>query len=248
MTTDTILRAATQQDLDEVMAWLKEEDRNEGTGFWCNRSVIQDAFNEGELHVAVLDCHPVALLAYGLTNNGILETEPRFRGRGLAKQLVERAIRAERDRDKRCILEFQCAPETSVPFWKHLGFAIFAQHGQTYGRMILERAHPVPTGEVVSVLVERHWDPAQHYPPAPRVSLVEPPAVRLQSGEIALAQRVIFADDTPEFCGHRRDPVARIIVEGRQIFFDKVKRERARMLGMEEDCDGVFYLDRLLDV
>jgi hypothetical protein len=40
----------------------------------------------------------------------------------------------------------------------------------------------------------------------------------------------------------------RIIVEGRQIFFDKVKRERARVLGMEQDCDGVFYLDRLLDV
>jgi hypothetical protein len=59
---------------------------------------------------------------------------------------------------------------------------------------------------------------------------------------------VIFADDTPEFSRDRRDPVVRIIVEGRQIFFDKVKRERARVLGMEQDCDGVFYLDRLLDV
>ena len=103
MTTDTILRAATQQDLEEVLAWLKEEDRNEGTGFWCNRNVIQDAFMDGELHVAVLDGRPMALLAYGLTRNGILETEPRFRGRGLAKQLVERAIRAEQDRDERCI-------------------------------------------------------------------------------------------------------------------------------------------------
>jgi GNAT superfamily N-acetyltransferase len=248
LTTGTILRAATQQDLEEVLAWLKEEDRNEGTGFWCNRNVIQDAFMDGELQVAVLDGHPMALLAYGLTRNGILETEPRFRGRGLARQLVERAIRAEQDRDERCILEFQCAPETSVPFWKHLGFAIFEQHGQTYGRMILERALRVPNGEVVSVLVEHHWDPAQHYPPATPVCLAEPPAVRLQSGEIVLGQRVILADDTPQFSGDRRDPVARIMVEGRQIFFDKVKRERARVLGMEQDCNGVFYLDRLLDV
>lgn len=29
---DTILRAATGQDLEEVMAWLKVEDRDEGAG------------------------------------------------------------------------------------------------------------------------------------------------------------------------------------------------------------------------
>jgi GNAT superfamily N-acetyltransferase len=245
---DTILRAATRQDLEEVMVWLKNEDRNEGTGFWCNRNVIQDAFIEGTLDVAVVDGHPGAFLAYGLTYSGILETGPQFRGRGLAKQLVARALTIAREHDGRCVLEFQCAPETSAPFWQHMGFKIFEQHGNTYGQMTLERSLPVPAGEMVSVLIERHWDPSQHSPSVHPASVVQPSAVRLPSGEIALGQRVIFPDGTPGFSSDRRDPVARIIVEGRQVFFDKVKREEALTLGMQQDRGGVFYLDRLVNV
>jgi len=71
-----MIRTASRDDFDKLMNWLKAEYEETGGGFYCNHSVIEDAYRDGELVVLIDNDEPVAFIAYGLTHNGILEVRP----------------------------------------------------------------------------------------------------------------------------------------------------------------------------
>lgn len=75
--------------------------------------------------------------------------------------------------------------------------------------------------------------------PAP-LSVWEPEAVRLLDGTIELGQRVVGF----QRYGAIGDLVAEIVVDGKQVFFDKAKRDRAYDLGLEQQpVTYAWYID-----
>ncbi|AZO32529.1 GNAT family N-acetyltransferase [Mesorhizobium sp. M1B.F.Ca.ET.045.04.1.1] len=117
----------------QIMDWLKAE-REE-------RSVIADAHSDGEMIALIENDVPVAFLAYDLTYDGILEVRPDRRGLGYGKALALAALKQAVEDDRRCILDIQCAPLTSIPFWEKLGFRI---RFENYAYMPLPKALDVP--------------------------------------------------------------------------------------------------------
>jgi len=76
--------------------------------------------------------------------------------------LAQTALQNAIDDDRRCILDIQCAPWTSIPFWEKCGFRIYREN---YAYMLLPRELELPDrGRVVDVTISLHSDPDQHYP------------------------------------------------------------------------------------
>ncbi|WP_315923219.1 GNAT family N-acetyltransferase [Mesorhizobium sp. SP-1A] len=223
------------------MDWLKAERDETGEGFYCNRSVIKDAHDDGEMVALIENDVPVAFIAYGLTRNGILEVRPDRRGLGYGKALAQAALQREIDDDRRCILDIECAPETSIPFWEKFGFRIYAER---YAYKVLPKTLELPgSGVGVDVTISLYRDPDQHYPSTSTPHAVfKPKAIRTENGDIYLSHRVVFENIADP---SRRDPVGRITVDGRDVFFNKVKYEEAYQLGIRRDRDSNFFVDRL---
>jgi hypothetical protein len=50
---------ATPADLAAVLAWLEREYEEDGEGFWCNRRIIDNALEHGDLWVIRRGDEPV---------------------------------------------------------------------------------------------------------------------------------------------------------------------------------------------
>ncbi|MER9336630.1 GNAT family N-acetyltransferase [Mesorhizobium sp. M0293] len=236
-----IIRKASEDDFQKIMDWLRAEREETGEGFYCNRSVIEDAHADGEMIALIENDMPVAFIAYGLIRNGILEVRPDRRDLGYGKALAEDALQRAIDDDRRCILDIECAPWASIPFWEKIGFRIYSQN---YAYMLLPKILKLPErGTEADVTISLYRDPDQHSPEGSVPQAVfKPKAVRSEDGLIHLGQRIIFDNKADN---SHRDPVARVSIDGRDVFFDKLKYDGASQLGIRRDEGGNFYADHL---
>lgn len=237
------IRYSTDMDLEEILRWLREQNRNGvDDTFFCNRSIVIESHNEGKLLVFI-DSEtnkPFAFQLGELTSPGILEVRVDKRGQGVGEKLVKYRIREARESDK-CLLRIQCKPESSIPFWKHMGFQLYGNE-KNCAFMLLEKKHILPEDGVDCKLKicffpeERMW-----IDDTPPIKTFTPSAVKTSDGFIYLTDRFSFFDVRDNF---DHDTVLSIHVDGEQIYLDKAKREEARELGVKYD-NGAFYLDRL---
>ena len=232
-----LIRKSTDADLASVIQWLKEEHEKCATGFFCNRDVITAAHSNKEMIVLVINGSPVAFLANGLGRDGILEVRKDRRGRGYGKALAEEGLRQAIADDDVCVLDIQCAPSSSIPFWEGMGFTIYSGD---YASRNLPRTLALPAaGKDVELEIREHLDPAQHYPETSiATQFIKPHARRGEDGNIYLEERIIFGRSTSF-----RDMVARIIVDGEDRFFNKLKYDEAAECGVCRDKYGNFYID-----
>jgi GNAT superfamily N-acetyltransferase len=232
-----LIRKSTDADLASVIQWLKEEHEKCATGFFCNRDVITAAHSNKEMIVLVINGSPVAFLANGLGRDGILEVRKDRRGRGYGKALAEEGLRQAIADDDVCVLDIQCAPSSSIPFWEGMGFTIYSGD---YASRNLPRTLALPAaGKDVELEIREHLDPAQHYPETSiATQFFKPHARRGEDGNIYLEERIIFGRSTSF-----RDMVARIIVDGEDRFFNKLKYDEAAECGVCRDKYGNFYID-----
>lgn len=237
------VRRAVQNDFNALMAWLKAEWEQTERGFYCNRGVIERAFISGQLIVAVEQNEPVAFLASGLTRDGILEVRPDKRGRGLGRLMFEAGLQEAVDLDI-SMLEIECAPATSATFWQRMGFTLFSER---YAFMEIPKTYELPTGgSEVDVVISFHIDPDQQYGRLDgATSSFTPKAVRVEDGSIHLESRVLH---NPHLAKESGDPVVRIVVNGQQIYFHKVKYKEASELGVQRDLEGNFYIDKIMSM
>lgn len=188
----------------------------------------------------LLDDETVAVLVDGTAGPNILSVRPDLRGQGLggqfARWLFERAL--ERDYS---VLEIECEPRTSVPFWRKHGFQPMSDgpDGFRHAFKLLERRHALVDGPDVSVVVslfptERNWNPS-----------TEPYWVRTergrgQNGRVQLPARVpLYQPGEP----HLADCVVRVTVDQKGVYEDKLKRPEARERGINRDPGGSYYMD-----
>ena len=241
---------ATAEDLNYILAWLKREyDEDGGSGFWCNRSVISDALGKpGNLWAIRRNGEAVAFQV-GKYDADILSVRKEHQKCGLATSLLEASIeRAEAANVN--VLSVQCAPETSLGFWKRMGFEEYSdpqRPNDLMVRRVLPRTFDLPANlPVVEVVIgfypeAAQYDRSQDIPPIVEHRVA---GVRDHDKSIMLERRVLgFCDDEPE----GRDLTIKIEVNGLERCFCKAKHQGARDVGVQQDRIGdVFFIDRVI--
>mgnify|MGYP001598586588 CR=1 FL=1 len=125
MSPETTVVLATEAHLLEILAWLKQEERETGEGFYCNREIIVESQQQGEVCCAVVRSTVVGFVVQTRKSVGasidILEVKPQCRGQGFGKMLALGAIERLFESGAEFIT-VRCAPRSSERFWKSLGF------------------------------------------------------------------------------------------------------------------------------
>ncbi|WP_372399828.1 GNAT family N-acetyltransferase [Azospirillum sp. HJ39] len=232
---------ATEVDLAEAERWLKAEYEDAGEGFWCNWRIIAKGQNEGNLYVAVDDSTdlPIALLLNGRIGPDILSVRVDHRGRGAGRRLAEFAIALLREQDA-CVVEIECAPRTSIPFWRRMGFTPYAGN-RAY--MLLGKSSRLPQGApAADVRIAFYPESAKWQKDVEPLMVATPQAVRESVVSLGLAERVVL------FTGERPDAVDLVVsitVDGTELYRGKAKYPEAGALGVIRDS-YVFYIDEIV--
>lgn len=247
--TPTEVSPATQDDLVCILAWLEREyDEDGGDGFWCNRGVIGDAFDEpGNLWVIRRDEEAVAFQV-GEYAASIISVRKDHRRSGLATSFVEASIERAKIADVN-VLSVQCAPEASFTFWTRMGFEKYHDYrrlNELRVRRVLPRTFDLPANSSpIEVIVGFYPEKATYHDgqDTPPIAEHRVAGFRDLDGSIRLERRLIgLCHDEPD-C---RDLAIKIEVNGVVRCFGKAKHQAAEDAGVRRDSiGGTFFLDRL---
>lgn len=231
------IRKSSNADLAEVLRWSKQDEDNEEISFYCNRNVISECHDEGELYVLVDPATdlPIAFLANGRYEPYILSVKADRRGEQHGYALAQFMIDLWRTTDASAI-EFECAPKSSIPFWQHMGFQMY-RPDRAY--MLLPKVYELPPGAPgAEVKITFYPEQVQYREDVASLMMATPRAVRTGSGTISLAERVfVFENLIP---GNHKDIVVSIEVDDREVYRDKAKYPGASALGVRRDGQGWF--------
>lgn len=240
---------ATHEDLTCILDWLEREyNEDGGLGFWCNRKIITRALGRpGGLWVIRRKGEAVAFQV-GEFAADIISVRKDERRCGLARRLVEASIGRAEAKDVN-VLSGECAPETSLGFWKRMGFEEYRDPLQPNAltvRRVLPRTFSLPPNLPIVEAVIGFYPEASQYHLSRDVKPISEDRVagsRNQDGSVTLVRRVLgICDDEPE----GRDLVVKVEVDGMERCFCKAKHQSARDLGVRQDEIGnTFYVDRL---
>jgi GNAT superfamily N-acetyltransferase len=238
-----MIERSSDEDLGEIIRWLATEAAEGNSTFHPNRNLIAQGHVDGEL--LVLREHE-KVVAFALGEPGIidiLETRPGYRGRGLGRRLAQHCIDRAAAADV-AVIECECAPPTSLPFWQAMGFERIPSRYGHNPRVLLrvDKRHRLPSGSPVAVVIRTFDEEALYREAVPSLHEYRPTAVRLESGKIALAERILLHEPTlPN--GH--DLAVEIEVDGELVVFDKAKRQKMSAIGVRHDRFQYFFLDRI---
>lgn len=247
----TYIRQSQDVDLPAILTWLKVEydQAGTGTGFWCNRSIIEQAHDDCRLVVADdgdTD-RAVAFQVGGLLHPGILEVRPDKRGMGFGRRLVEYCIARAREEDE-CVLHIECNPASSVPFWKRMGFCLFSDafgercpsDARNHAFRILNKGHGNVPAESVEVPVQIRFRAECG------VTLTQSQlsGYRLNHRQLVLQHRVVA------YCPSRAfalgDAFVDVHINGRSLYSGKAKYEEAKAIGVQNRNGEVYFIDEVV--
>ncbi len=239
------IRNSTDADLAEVGRWLKAEHERDGEGFWNNLNIIEGAHAKGRLFVLpdeVTDL-PIGFIANGEDGPDVLAVRTDRRGESVGRRLAQHMIQMFTDQDEVSVIELQCEPETSIPFWRKMGFTHYRSQGRDRAYRVVEKTWPVdPDAPVVDVRIAFFPESAKCRPDTEPLLVVTAKAVWETEFSIGLTKRVVFHTGTRSGAN---DTVVSITVDGVELYKDKAKYERANDLGVEADSYA-YYLDEVV--
>ncbi|MET3384188.1 hypothetical protein [Variovorax paradoxus] len=242
------VRQATDADVAYIHSWLQTQSAEDVPGtFMCNWNLTLEVHAEGELVVYAAPETDLAV-AYqwgGLLRPGIMEVRADLRGRGIGRTLTQYRLAQAWAKDED-ILYIQCKPSTSIPFWQSMEFRMInATHtGKNYAYRIVPRQLELPEGSPAQVRIEFFAEDRKWSPGLPPFAAYTPAAVRDEDGDVWLAERVHVFDGGYDRPNTLRDIVARVEIDGREVFLDKLKYDAAFDLGFNECVNG-YYVDVL---
>ncbi|WP_447927784.1 GNAT family N-acetyltransferase [Vreelandella sp. EE27] len=225
-------RLATDFDVQRIYSWLLEHGRREVHGsFLCNWILTQRVHKDNQLFVATLADEPIA---YIWEDFGIVEVREEFRNKGVGKRLVEYAMECAIS-SGRCAVSIECKPESSIPFWKKMGFEF---HNENKASCVFEKSFDMPVdGLPINVDIMFYPEQAKWIPETLPIKSFSPPAMLDNQGIIHLQHRVganVGNDDA----------MIRICVDGENIYFDKARYPDAETVGVNYSS-GAFYIDKV---
>lgn len=243
--TNAKVSKAKKEDLHCILAWLKcEYDEDGGSGFWCNRGVIEKSFREDhDLWVIRQDGKAVAFQV-GKYAAVILAVRKDHRKQGMAASLIEASVRRARA-DNVTALSVQCAPEESLEFWKHMGFKEYSdprRPGLLLARRTLPQTFELPLSAPKIKVVIGFYPEATNYGGGSEITpIIEHFVMGVQDldGSIMLERRVVgICSDEPD----GKDLIVRIVVNNTHCCFCKAKHQEAKDFGLEHDPIGSTFL------
>lgn len=122
-----------QNQLDEIQNWLILEENESGEGFYCNWSIISNAFSKDQMAIILLNSCVVGFAVWKYPDNltaeiDIVEIIPTQRNKGLCKHLILNLFEYFKNRNIYAV-DLQCNPASSEPIWRKLGFIDFPIKG-----------------------------------------------------------------------------------------------------------------------
>lgn len=136
----------TKTDFEKVKKWLIDEYKTLNEGFYCNWSIIEKAFGNGNFVTIDLGGMPVGFIVWKkgeiYAEIDILEIKPDQRGKGIGNYFINEFSEFLRFQEIVAIKLF-CSPRESERFWKKLGFTKFPERGYsesdlTYYKPLIE--------------------------------------------------------------------------------------------------------------
>ncbi len=238
------VQKATVNDLATVLGWLEREYAEDDVeGFWCNRSMIERALEDGDLWVIRRDSEAVAFQV-GDYAADIVSVRKEHRRQGLGDALFAAALeRAVEDNVN--VLSIECMPRSSWPFWRRHGFERYgdmSEWGKITARRVLTRSFDIPSDLPSADVAISFYPEAATYPrDVPPISVYQVRGGRLDDGAIMLERRVIgLCSDEPE----GKDLAIKIAVDGVLRCFGKAKHDEAEEAGVTRDWKGsAFFID-----
>jgi len=237
------IRYSTDKDLEEILKWISEQEQTgiEDT-FYSNRNLTIEMHQKGKL-IVYIDPNTDKAIAYqwgSLISPGITEVRVDKRGQGIGKKLVEYRIQEARENNL-VLLQIQCEPRSSIPFWKHMGFQLYGGQFGNNAFMLLEKKHTLPSDgkpcmtEICFYPERRKWEPD-----TPALKIFTAQGI-IKDNIIYLPERISYYDPSYQI---NKDPVVSISVDNELIYLDKAKYEKAYNLGVKRD-DSAFFLDEI---
>src|SRR3546814_16945105 len=111
---------ATPTDLAAVLAWLEREYAEDGEGFWCNRRIIENALEHGDLRVIRRGVEAVAVQV-GDSAAHIVSVRRDCRSQELRDSLFQASLQRAMT-DYVTVLKLECTPRNSWTFCILHGF------------------------------------------------------------------------------------------------------------------------------
>lgn len=124
----------------QVLNWLCE-NMNEGSGFYNNKEMIEQGFDEGCIHCAICGNCVVAFGLFSLwkvskgSQIAIMEVHPAHRRRGYGTLLAKHIANHLR-LNGALVAHLECNPRESEPFWRSLGFFDYVDSGSNSRKKI----------------------------------------------------------------------------------------------------------------
>lgn len=233
---DISIRFATDKDMADIHSWLLDHGRRGIDGsFLCNWSLTENTYNEGKVIVGILNGQPVA---YMWCDFGIAEVREDLRGQGIGRKLVEHALTIARENDIACI-DIECTPETSIPFWKKLGFKLYSENN---AYLLIEKPLPLPTvAEPVDIEISFYPESRKWSSETKAIYSFSPSAVKGKDSLIYLSHRVaIFANSSI----WNSDPIVSIKASGYEVYLGKAKHQEASDIGVKYN-GGAYAIERI---
>lgn len=234
---------STAADLTEVLNWLAQEAAEGNSTFHPNRGLISEGHDEGDL-VVMRDQGRVVAFSLGAPGViDIFETRPDCRGRGygrvLADHCIERAAAANM-----AAIEFECAPDTSLPFWQAMGFEeIPAPYGYNPWVMLrVGKRYPLPAGTPVEVVIRTFDEEVMYDQGIEPLHEYRPAAVRTENDVVHLLDRVVLHEPG---LPRDHDLAVEIKLGGERLVLDKAKRAKLAAFGVRHDRFRQYFVDRI---
>lgn len=152
-----------EQDMQEVLVWLKEEMDNYGSSFYHNRNVIEDALERNNLIVFNHNGKSIGMAVwYGYdaiqVNIDIFVIHPSYRKKGFGEFYYKEISDFFRSRNFK-IAKLFCSPEESESFWIKMGFIEYpdckTNDPLIYYQVLVDTASIVNDGEIEKIEL---WD------------------------------------------------------------------------------------------
>ena len=237
------MRPAAERDLASIETWLRLEREQTGEGFYCNWSIIEKGFGAGHLFVLGAQGDVLGFVLDAPYGPDILEVRPDARGAGRGRQLAQAAIATAFERGI-SVIEIDCAPDTSIPFWQKMGFTVVygraGNGGGVYAFKVLERQFKLAADAQTSFGISFYSESSWHGPSAKPFRSYAGAAAPLARGVLQLPERAIcYTSDIRNLC----DCVVCIVVEGRTVFEGRVKYAEA--FGAMRDAGDNYYLEQI---
>lgn len=225
------VRPAKAADMKAIEAWLPK-DYSVGT-LAMNWNVTMKVFAEERVSVwEDLDSGQPVGYCWGSLNShdSVLEVQPEYRGLGIGRAMAEFMLKNSiTDRDP--LLEIHIAPDSAESFWQGMGFETYWEHGNCYGRRILELRPLAVAGVRRSVTVvflpeSATWD---------EMPGLKALASHQREGTEVADGRIILDRAASHFHLPDGDDLAiDVLLDGQSLYRGKAKYSKAEAIGVKQ--------------